>query len=73
MRMIVASGAHPRYSRNPGSGEPLGDAATMVVAHQRILHGPEHPSAITVAVESKTGAAEGVGRRPGGLPHREVE
>jgi hypothetical protein len=28
----------------------LGDATSMVVAHQRILHGPEHPSAITLAV-----------------------
>jgi hypothetical protein len=73
MRIIVASGAHPRYSRNPGSGEPLGDATTLVVAHQRILHGPQHPSAITVAVESKIGADEGVGRRPGGLPHSELE
>jgi len=52
LRIIVASGAHPRYSRNPGSGELLGDATTMVVAHQRILHGPEHPSAITLAVVS---------------------
>ncbi len=50
MRIIVASGAHPRYARNPGSGEPLGDATTMVAAHQQILHGPEHPSAITLAV-----------------------
>ncbi len=46
LRMIVASGAHPRYARNPGSGEPLGDACSMVVAHQEILCGPEHPSAI---------------------------
>ena len=50
IRIIVASGAHPRYARNPGSGEPLGDATTMVVAHQHILHGPEHPSAITLTV-----------------------
>jgi len=50
MRIIVASGAHPRYARNPGSGESLGDATRMVVAHQQILHGPEHPSAITLAV-----------------------
>jgi len=52
IRIIVASGAHPRYSRNPGSGEPLGDATNMVVAHQQILHGPQHPSAITLAVVS---------------------
>jgi hypothetical protein len=50
LRIIVASGAHPRYARNPGSGEPLGDATTMVVAHQQILHGPEHPSAIARTV-----------------------
>ena len=50
MRIIVASGAHPRYARNPGSGEPLGDASTMVVARQQILHGPEHPSAIALTV-----------------------
>jgi uncharacterized protein len=50
IRVIVASGAHPRYSRNPGSGEPLGDAKTMVVAHQEILHGSAHPSAIGLRV-----------------------
>jgi uncharacterized protein len=52
MRVIVASGAYPRFARNPGSGESLGDATSMVIAHQRILHGPEHPSAITLAVVS---------------------
>jgi putative CocE/NonD family hydrolase len=53
IRIIIASGAHPRYSRNPGSGESLGDATSMVVAHQRILHGPGHPSAITLAVVAR--------------------
>jgi uncharacterized protein len=51
IRVIVASGAHPRYSRNPGSGESLGDACTMVIAQQEILHGPEHPSAITLPIQ----------------------
>ena len=50
IRVIVASGAHPRYSSNPGSGEPLGDAKTMVVAHQEILHGSAHGSAITLTI-----------------------
>jgi uncharacterized protein len=50
VRLIVASGAHPRYGRNPGSGESLGDATNMVVAHQEILHGPEHPSALILPV-----------------------
>jgi hypothetical protein len=46
LRIIVASGAHPRYARNLGSGEPLGDAVTFRVAHQQILHDPQHPSRI---------------------------
>ena len=52
IRIIVASGAHPRYARNLGSGEPLGDATTMIVAHQHILHGPGHPSSVTLSVVS---------------------
>ncbi|HTW67916.1 MAG TPA: CocE/NonD family hydrolase [Bryobacteraceae bacterium] len=51
IRVIVASGAHPRYARNTGSGEPLGDACSMVIAHQEILHGPQHPSAIILSVQ----------------------
>ena len=51
IRVIVASGAHPRYARNLGSDESLGDAQTMVIAHQDILHGPEHPSAIILSVQ----------------------
>ena len=51
IRVIVASGAHPRYARNLGSAEPLGDARMMVVAQQEILHGPEHPSRIILSVQ----------------------
>jgi len=50
IRLLVASGAHPRYARNPGSGESLGDARNLVVAHQEILHGPGHPSSLTLSV-----------------------
>ncbi|MEU1971306.1 CocE/NonD family hydrolase [Microbacterium sp. NPDC019599] len=34
----VSSGAHPRYGRNPGTGEPAFEAATTVVAEQEISH-----------------------------------
>lgn len=37
----VSSGAHPRYARNPGTGEAAFDATTTLVAHQEIAHGPE--------------------------------
>jgi putative CocE/NonD family hydrolase len=50
IRVIVASGAHPRYIRNLGTGEPLGEAKTIVIQHQEILHGPKHPSAISLSV-----------------------
>jgi uncharacterized protein len=50
IRVIVASGAHPRYVRNLGTGEALGEGERRVVQHQEILHGPEHPSAIILSV-----------------------
>lgn len=40
--LIVASGAHPRYSRNPGTGEPLATAVAMVTAAQELLLGAQH-------------------------------
>jgi uncharacterized protein len=52
LRILVASGAHPRYGRNPGTGAPLGEARELVGAHQEILHGPEYPTSIVVCVES---------------------
>ena len=50
IRVQVASGAHPRFARNLGTGEPLATAITMRVAHQAIHHDPRHPSAIVLPV-----------------------
>ncbi len=50
IRLIIASGAHPRYARNLGTGEPLVAATRMVSAHQEILHGADRGSSISVAV-----------------------
>lgn len=50
VRLIVASGAHPRYARNLGTGEPLTTATTMVSAHQQILHGAIHGSVVNLLV-----------------------
>jgi uncharacterized protein len=52
VRLQVSSGAHPRYARNPGSGEPLLSAAKLVSADQEVLHDPEHPSALVLPVTS---------------------
>lgn len=52
VRLQVSSGAHPRYARNPGSGEPLASATTLVPASQEIFHDAEHPSAVVLPVTS---------------------
>ncbi|HKT54343.1 MAG TPA: CocE/NonD family hydrolase, partial [Caulobacteraceae bacterium] len=48
IRLIVASGAFPRYARNLGTGEPLGEGADMQSACQEILFGPEAKSALVL-------------------------
>lgn len=50
MRVQVSSGAHPRFARNPGSGEPLATATKLVAADQTVHHDPEHPSAIVLSI-----------------------
>ena len=50
LRLQVSSGAHPRYARNTGSGEPLATATTLLSADQQVHHDPEHPSAVILPV-----------------------
>ncbi|MGS2615172.1 CocE/NonD family hydrolase [Micromonospora sp. LZ34] len=50
LRLQVSGGAHPRYARNPGTGEPLGTAVTLRAGRREILHDPEHPSAVVLPV-----------------------
>jgi putative CocE/NonD family hydrolase len=52
LRLIVASGAHPRYARNLGTGEPLATATRMQAARQEILHEPAHASCVCVTLAS---------------------
>ena len=50
IRLQVSSGAHPRFARNPGTGEPLATATTLRVAEQTVHHDPDHPSAVLLPV-----------------------
>jgi uncharacterized protein len=50
LRLQVSGGAHPRYARNPGTGEPLGTAVMLQAGEREILHDPEHPSAVHLPV-----------------------
>ncbi|MFE9855389.1 hypothetical protein [Streptomyces sp. NPDC005780] len=44
VRPLVSSGAHPRYARNPGTGETAVTATVTVHAEQEISHGTARPS-----------------------------
>jgi putative CocE/NonD family hydrolase len=50
LRLQVSSGAHPHWSRNLGTGEPLGSGTEMTVAEQTVYHDTEHPSALVLPV-----------------------
>lgn len=39
IRVLVAGGAHPRFSRNPGTGEPPISARSLVAARHVVHHG----------------------------------
>ncbi len=46
IRVQVSSAAHPLDARNPGGGEPLGDAATLHPGRHEVFHDPAHPSGV---------------------------
>ena len=50
LRLVVASGAHPRYARNTGTDEPYATTTTLVPVDIEIFHDPAHPSAIHLPV-----------------------
>jgi putative CocE/NonD family hydrolase len=50
VRLQVSSGAHPRYMRNPGTGEdPIAATSTRPIDIE-ILHDRAHPSALVLPV-----------------------
>jgi len=44
----VASGAHPRYTRNPGTGEHISTATKFLRAEQKIFTSPVHLSYVSL-------------------------
>lgn len=58
LRVQISGGAHPRYARNPGTGEPLGTAVTLRAGWREILHDPQHPSALVLPTyEGRSGSS----------------
>ncbi len=50
LRLLIASGAHPRFARNTGTSEPFGTATRLVPMQMEIFHDPARPSAIHLPV-----------------------
>jgi putative CocE/NonD family hydrolase len=50
LRLQVSSGAHPRYARNPGTGDDPATASRLLPADQELFHDPAHPSALILSV-----------------------
>ena len=52
IRLQVSSGAHPRWARNLGTGEPMTTGTAMRPADQTIFHDSVHPSALVLPLVS---------------------
>ncbi len=50
LRLQLSSGAHPRWSRNLGTGEPVATGTKMLIADQTIYHDEQHPSTLWLPV-----------------------
>ena len=50
LRVLVSSGAHPRYARNSGTGEPLASATGLRAGDQEVFHDAQHPSVVVLSV-----------------------
>lgn len=50
IRLEVASSNHPRFDRNPNTGESTATSARMVKATNVVLHDRQHPSALVLPV-----------------------
>jgi putative CocE/NonD family hydrolase len=48
IRLQVSSGAHPRYARNPGTGEDPATATELRAAEIELLRDRDHPSALVL-------------------------
>lgn len=52
IRVQISGGAFPNYIRNHQTGEPIATASYAVPGRTQILHGPDHPTKITLPVYS---------------------
>jgi putative CocE/NonD family hydrolase len=49
VRLQVSGGAHPRFARNLGTGEPLATGTRLAVSDRTVYHDPDRPSHVTLS------------------------
>lgn len=49
VRLQVSGGAHPRFARNLGTGEPLATGTRLAVSERTVYHDPGGPSRVTLS------------------------
>lgn len=52
IRLQVSSGAHPRFGRNPGAGEPLATGTSLRTSKHEVFHDHQHASALWLPLTS---------------------
>jgi putative CocE/NonD family hydrolase len=57
-RVQVSGGCHPVYARNTCSGEALGDAVTITLAHLKIHHDSRYSSVVALPVTTQLSALQ---------------
>jgi putative CocE/NonD family hydrolase len=48
VRLQVSGGAHPRFARNLGTGDPLATGTRLAASDRTVYHDPERPSCLTL-------------------------
>jgi len=50
VRLQVSGGAHPRFARNLGTGEPLATGTRLAVSNRAVYHDSGRPSRVTLSI-----------------------
>ncbi len=50
LRLVLAGGAHPRWNRNPGTGDTSEISVELCAVEETVYHDREHPSLLTLPV-----------------------
>ncbi len=51
LRLQVSGGAHPRFARNTGTGEPPATATRLAAVHLEIVHDAPDPGGLSLPVQ----------------------